>query len=165
LNLNWFKPATLTRKAYPSGWESGIKTDLLGSRYVRSLAGSGISFFPGLGSADIFLGNALLTLSDGALTASPLTEPVNISPSGKVSLVSNNLAKMTVTTSPSTGIWSGRFTHPNSGRVTTFHGAILQKQQLGLGFFLTLEESGAVSLVGKESSDPGLLRKNHEAVF
>jgi hypothetical protein len=90
---------------------------------------------------------------------------VNISPSGKVSLVSNNLAKMTVTTSPSTGIWSGRFTHPNSGRVTTFHGAILQKQQLGLGFFLTLEESGAVSLVGKESSDPGLLRKNHEAVF
>jgi uncharacterized repeat protein (TIGR02543 family) len=158
LNLNWFKPASLTRKAYPTGWESGIKTDLVGSRYVRPLAGPSISVFPGLGSADISLGNALLTLSDGALTASPLTEPVNISPSGKVSLVSNNLAKMTVTISPSTGIWSGRFIHPDSGRVTTFHGAISQKQQLGLGFFLTLEESGAVSLVGKESSDRGLLR-------
>jgi hypothetical protein len=45
-----------------------------------------------------------------------------------------------------TGTFHGRFTHPTDGLSRTFRGALLQKQNVGRGFFIDSTEAGAVTL-------------------
>ena len=69
----------------------------------------------------------------------------------KVTVVSPAADKLSLKLSGKTGLITGSFIHPSTGKATKLRGAVLQKQQLGAGFFLE-EEAGSLTLIPQ--SDP-----------
>ena len=61
-----------------------------------------------------------------------------------VTNVSSN--KLTITLALPTGLFTGSVMVPNSGKVITFNGALLQKLNSGYGCFLGTNQSGEVLL-------------------
>ncbi|MDB6172024.1 MAG: hypothetical protein JWL59_1335 [Chthoniobacteraceae bacterium] len=76
-------------------------------------------------------------------------QAVNVDSKNKVSIVAPNAGKMGVVILPVTGSFSGRLLNPETNKVITFKGAILQTQRLGSGFFLDSSTSGAVVFAPK----------------
>jgi uncharacterized repeat protein (TIGR02543 family) len=142
--LRWFRPGILGAKEYPKGWESGLGLDLVGSRYIRPARVAvprQQSVHAGSGETGA---NALFTLKNGSSSSVPFSQSLWILPSQKVALIGPNPAGFRIAIQPGTGLWSGRFLHPDTGRPTPFWGVLLQKQRIGHGFFLVPAGSGAV---------------------
>ncbi|HEX4086603.1 MAG TPA: putative Ig domain-containing protein [Chthoniobacteraceae bacterium] len=90
-------------------------------------------------------GSATLTLSGGGL-ASAIVDDLTISSKYKVGVSGTNEASLTLT--PSTGAFSGKFLYPPAGRKIPFGGVIYQlPTPNGNGLFLGTGETGAVSIV------------------
>jgi hypothetical protein len=123
----WSKQANPANASYPAGFITGLGA--LGSRFSTPVAGHRI----------LNLGAGQLTLS-GAQLASPL----NLS----LSLGDNNLvvgeAALKLTFSTQAGTFKGTAS-PASGAVS-FQGVVLQKANLGGGYFLNANQSGKVEL-------------------
>ena len=172
----WFKPANAKAKYYPAGWASGIRTDLIGSRLTIPPVNPPASILPGLSVADAD-GNAVIEFTSGNLAGGGFEKAVNISVKDLASAVTPGLDQLLLTlrgtptsatkiigyyedggvdyplikvtaASQARGSFSGHFfTSSTATKSTNYRGVILQKQQIGLGFFLGTNESGAVSLI------------------
>jgi hypothetical protein len=84
-------------------------------------------------------------LEQGNLTA-PLTNVVSLSTANKFTVALPNVDKLALTLAPASGLIAGSFVHPDTLKKSSLKGVILQKQQIGGGFFLGTNQSGTISL-------------------
>lgn len=126
----WTRPGAHAPAAYPDGWV--LAAPVKSSRYVAPPKGSNILGFS----------QGTIRFSGGDLTS---TLEFAFELSGvKASSASSGLSlKFT----PSTGLFTGSFAHPSTGKKVPFKGAVLQNENCGYGYFLTAEkQSGQVYL-------------------
>ncbi len=57
-----------------------------------------------------------------------------------------NTNKLALTLTSSSGLLGGSFVHPDTLKKSTLKGVVLQKQQIGGGYFLGTNQSGTLSL-------------------
>jgi hypothetical protein len=145
IGLNWFKPAKATAKVYPSGWEDGIQTDLLGSKLTVPPKPAHQSILPGL-PAPGSSGNANLFFADGNIPAPGIVQPVNISGKNAVTIVAPNTYKVHFLSLAKSGLFNGTLVDPATNALTNFQGVVFQDQSIGYGFFLSGGQSGALTL-------------------
>ena len=131
--FNWFKQAQAA-KYYPVGFTN--EALLAGSHFVLPTATNLI----------IAITNGVVGFTNGNLAAN-FTNLVMIDARGKV--LNQGTNKLSFTFSKSSGMFSGSATPPGGGKPVSFKGALLQKQNVGSGFFLGTNASGRVSLQGQ----------------
>jgi len=128
--LLWTKPAGVAGTLYPTGFVSEVTT--LGSRYQPPASGTRVLNFS----------NSLVRLEGGNL-ATPSTQDVFLNELNKVTLLSAGTNKLAITLSTSSGLISGSFTNPQTLKKSVIKGAVLQRQNLGSGYFLGTNQSGS----------------------
>ena len=137
-NVNWFRPANNRSVYYPFGWPTGIRTQILGSRYV---------YTPGV--AVLAVGNtASAELSQGNLSAS-IDQSFSLSSSNKLVAISPPnpfTLKITPKTGLVSGSFNGSFTSTFGLRKTAIRGVVFQKQTIAAGYFLGVTEGGSFTL-------------------
>jgi hypothetical protein len=74
----------------------------------------------------------------------PATNEVFLSTLNKITVTSTNTTKLALAVTSSSGLLSGSFVHPQTLKKSTIKGVVLQKQDLGGGFFLGTNQSGNV---------------------
>lgn len=131
----WTKPGGVKGALHPGGFTNVLET--LGSRYVA----------PASGTRVLALTNTVMVLEGGNLSA-PLTSGVVLSDLNKVTVDMPNPQKLSLTPTPGSGSFKGSFIHPQTGKSTTLNGVLLQKQNLGAGFFPGTNQSGRVFFGG-----------------
>jgi hypothetical protein len=151
LNLNWFKPPTATKR-YPLGWMSGLKLDLIGSKYVVTPGQSVLN--PPLGAAQTD-GNVMVGLSGGSLGTPGLLHPLNLDARDRSRSIVGEKVPLSLALNRGTGLVTGHFYAPGSRRLLTYFGYVFQKQGMASGFFLDTEESGSFALTPKAAPAPG----------
>jgi hypothetical protein len=126
--VSWIKLAQ-PAKLYTAGFTNQI--DVLGSNY---------GFVPGVPVLNLALGE--LALQNGNLSDN-VTNGITITSDSKVMNFGLNTLKVTIATS--TGVFKGSMATPANGTVK-FSGVVLQKQNIGAGFFLGPTQSGRVRM-------------------
>jgi len=121
----WSKRADASTTIYPAGFTDGLEA--IGSRYVAPISGQRI----------LSVGDGQLTLSGGSLANA---EQVNFNLADKNLVTGGAALKLTFSTKQ--GTFKGTAT-PASGPVS-FQGVVLQKANLGAGYFLNANQSGRV---------------------
>src|SRR5262249_15001937 len=134
--LTWFKPAQAGTQVYPSGFT--IQSDTVGSTYFGD-------FFASTNGTPIlnFTNGGILVLEGAALTQN-ITNHIQISGKNKVTNLDTNALSLSFTTA---GLFNGSVVDPATRVSIPFHGAVLQKENSGLGFFLLSNQSGRVLLL------------------
>lgn len=95
-------------------------------------------------------GGTALNLSSGtfALTGASLNQPlissVTFAPNRKVIAPAQD--KLTLTVTSSTGLFKGSRLNPDTGQMISFEGALFQKGNVGMGYFIGGNQSGEVYL-------------------
>ena len=139
--LRWFRPAIAGR--FPSGWPTGLDVDLLGSHYTRPVAPSlGAAVPRVLAALDVSLGAATVNANDASFTA---TWPALVATSGNVTPAPAATDKsLRGIVELKTGIHSGTF---KRGQTTiSYRGAVLQKEGIFAGYYLTPDDGGRIRL-------------------
>ena len=132
--LDWFRPSMPISSYYPAGFTT---------KYV--VARNTAAGEPMLDLTNT-TGNALLTLGDGNLTG-VLSNLVTVASNNTVTVLPGNVTNLTLKLTPKTGLFSGGFRHPATGKTTKFQGAVLQfDRDFGAGYFLGTNESGYVTI-------------------
>lgn len=131
--LLWTKKETAGGKIYLGGFTNEALA--LGSRYVA----------PARGSAALGWSNGVAVLEQGNL-AMPVTNDVALSSANKFFVALPNTNKLALTLTTSSGLIGGSFVHPDTRKKSALKGVILQKQQIGGGYFLGTNQSGTISL-------------------
>ncbi len=85
--------------------------------------------------------NSQLIFGDGNLT-SQVVQPATLNTANRVSVVQPILSDLEVAINPTTGTFSGSFTHPVSRAVSRLDGVIFRKANAGYGYFLGTSASG-----------------------
>lgn len=129
--VTWLKAPTARTQFYPAGFT-----------FETMAAGSLYSFVNGARVLNFSQGQVVL--QNGDLTHS-ITNIIRIDANNKVTSLSANRLNLSITTS--SGLFSGSIVDPVTGRTLTLNGALLQKPDLGAGFFLGTNQSGSV-LIG-----------------
>lgn len=129
--LTWLRPA-FVGQSYPAGFTNTVP--VIGSAYLAP---------GGVNSRILAWTNGRLVL-EGAGYDAPLTEAVQLDKVGHVT--GSGLNPIVVRISPVTGIWKGTVTPAAGAPPTVIQGAVLQSQQIGLGFFVGTNGSGRVRL-------------------
>ena len=132
--LWWTKPVGAKGSLYPAGFTNEV--EMLGSRYVRPAPGARVLDFT----------NAALILHGGNLAQS-LPNTVALDERNKLTVTSTNVNRLALTVSLPTGAFSGNFVHPQLSKWVSIKGVLLQKQNLGGGFFIGTNQSGSVNLI------------------
>jgi len=130
--LLWTKKETAGGKIYLAGFTN--ETLALGSRYVA----------PANGAAALDWTNGLLLIEQGNLTV-PMTNIIALSSANKFTVTSTNTSKLTLSLTTASGLLNGAFVHPDTLKKSSIKGVVLQKQNVGGGFFLGTNQSGNVS--------------------
>lgn len=128
--LNWTKPPQLTAKFYSAGFT--IETEAIGSRYQFSKGVPALNFSTGQ-----------VWFAKGNLPTA-FTNQVVLKTNNTVLNLSTNRLSLSLTTS--SGLFGGSVVNPMTGKLTSFKGVVLQKQELGSGYFLGTNQSGRVLL-------------------
>ncbi len=140
--LFWLKPSQ-TKGLYKSGFTTTLLP--VGSRYAAPLAGNLALDLTGAAQ------NATITLSEPDFTGD-LVKNVLIGfgkPGVNTATVNNPAADLlTMSIKASTGIFSGTIIDPISNKSTKIQGALLYKQSIAGGYFLSPTQSGSVMLQG-----------------
>ena len=124
--VNWFKPVLGNAKFYPAGF--AYSTNAVGSLFTNAAPVLNFKF----GSVVVY----------GDPLAGNITNQVILGASNHVTNDSPNALSLTITTK--TGTFKGSVMDQNLGKMLPFNGVLLQKQNLGGGFFLGTQESGNV---------------------
>jgi len=132
-DLTWVKPRNDDRKYYPDG-------------YIGTVAASGSRYSPP-SSSQLALSwtDGLLRVSGGNLSG-PVNNNVTLLQGGKLTDNGGGIANLTFSLNRSTGVFRGRFTHPDSGRRTSYAGILDQLQDVGAGYFLGSDQGGLARL-------------------
>ncbi|MFM1768005.1 MAG: hypothetical protein RJA22_534 [Verrucomicrobiota bacterium] len=128
--LVWTRPAQ-AGAFYPAGFEAA--SILAGSRYVAPAATGRILDLP----------NGFVTLTGGNL-GQAYTDPFTLGPGSKFTNNGPNTLSITFTTS--SGLFTGSFKPAGSTTSRTLKGAVLQKANIGAGFFPGTNEVGLITL-------------------
>lgn len=120
-SLTWTKPANAKSKYYSNGFTTHLVA--VGSRYA----------WPPVNQASF-----TVSFEDGNLNA-PLDVPVTLNEHFKAK------TPIKLSIRPKTGKFTGKFTHPATGKAAKFSGVILQEENSGGGFFFGINECGAVT--------------------
>jgi hypothetical protein len=130
--LTWIKPAMPLAKLYPAGFNEAVTA-------------TGSFYTPPPTSTSQIIGPSITAVSfaDGDL-ASSFTNTVTVSAGNKIINDSTNRLSLSLVTS--SGLLRGTVTPPGSTRSLSVHGALLQKLNLGYGYFLGPNQSGSVFL-------------------
>ena len=126
--LLWTKFPQTTAKFYPAGFTNRLET-----------TGSTYRFTNGLPVLDFTDGQ--VWFENGNLPAS-FTNQIALSLANKITNLSTNKLTLTITT-PS-GLFKGSATDPVSGKAISINGVVLQKLNVGYGFFLGTNQTGRV---------------------
>lgn len=129
----WTRPGGVKGALHPAGFTNELES--LGSRYVAPATGSRVL---GFSSAAVVL--------DGGNLPSALTNAVVLNAHNKVTVDAPNPQKLSLTLAVSSGALRGNFTHPQTGKSTPVKGVLLQKQNVGAGFFPGTNQSGRAFL-------------------
>jgi hypothetical protein len=129
--LVWLKPAGAVGLGYAGGFTNEVNAS--GSRYHAPAAGKRVM---GLNH-----GNGSVVLSGGGL-GSELSTSISLASNNKVSAPAS--ARLSLSITPSTGLFKGTAVNPSTGKPMTFQGALFEKGQIGIGYFLNGDKSGAV---------------------
>jgi hypothetical protein len=135
--LLWTKGRGVTGPYYTSGFTREVIT--LGSYYTNRPAGT----------PPITLNDGRVRLGEGNLQT-PLTNEVVLTALNKIRVTSTNTNKLALTLTVATGQFNGSFVNPDTKRVSLIKGVLLQKQNVGGGFFLGTNQSGTVYLGNPE---------------
>lgn len=122
----WIKPGGVS-KLYAGGVTTGLTVS--GSLYKVPPA------FHAFGSSRV-------VLSGGGLS-SPITNSVTWGADNKMVIQKGASLKLSLTTS--SGLFKGTTVDPTTGHAVSFQGVLLEKNNVGLGFFLGADQSGTVS--------------------
>jgi uncharacterized repeat protein (TIGR02543 family) len=129
--LCWFKQSQSTAKYYAGGFTNS--TTLLGSHYDP----------PSPTNALLRFTNGILAFTNNPLSTD-FTNVIELTPQSTI--INHSANKLSVKLSKTTGLFSGSVIPPNGDKAISFSGALLQKQNVGAGFFLITNESGTVTL-------------------
>jgi hypothetical protein len=124
---DWFKLSAAGGKFYPAGFTNA--TTAAGSSYVFTAGVPVLNLAPGQ-----------MWLQNGNLTES-FTNQITMDSASKITST-NATVKVTVTTS--TGLFKGTVVNPADGKSISFNGVLLQKQNIGAGFFTGFNQTGRV---------------------
>jgi hypothetical protein len=130
-DLLWVKPRGEGRRYYPEGYVGTVAT--LGSRYT----------LPGGNAPALNWVNGLFIVSGGNLEGF-FVNNVTLLPGGSLMDNGGEINGVSFRSSRSTGVFRGKFLHPNTGRRTFFSGILDQFAAVGGGFFLDLDQGGLV---------------------
>ena len=132
--LNWVKPVQILPKPlYPAGF--ALQTAAIGSRYTRPVSIHDVLVLGATSRVTVAMSEGGIA---GVLNSSALIGALN--PAG-VTLPLNKLTLSTIN-----GKFNGTFTHPVTGQRLGLHGVVLQKQNLGFGYFSSKIIAGEVSM-------------------
>ena len=126
--LDWVKPGQLSGEYYPGGFSLGV--DLMAAKYV------GPALDPG---------SAVLTLGGGDLPDPAVSGTLTIAANSKVTV--SGTSGVTLTLTPKTGAFSGKFIYPGTNKKTSFGGVIYQMPTAaGIGNFMGADQCGHVEI-------------------
>jgi hypothetical protein len=125
----WTKPGGVKGPLHSTGFTNEIEA--LGSRY----------FTPPSGTRALDFTNAAVVLEGGNLSTG-LTHTMVLSDKNRITVETPNPQNVSLTLTVSSGSFKGSFVHPLTGRPSAITGVLLQKQNLGAGFFLGTNQSG-----------------------
>lgn len=129
--VSWIKQAQSAAKIYPDGFTN--TTRLLGSHYLPPSATQ-----------------RLLEITNGSIEfsfdnlATAFANEIEISPENKIDNQGAN--RLSISVSKTSGRFSGATTPPSTSKALSFSGVVLQRQNLGAGFFISTNHSGNVIL-------------------
>ena len=132
--LEWIKPGQ-TRGNYQPAFDTTL--NLIGSVYTPPKRGGGI--LPNFTQGDLILSDT---------NGCSVTQTVAFTPSNTVKLTGTVQDKLTLTVTPSTGVFKGTLVYPEPKILTTFSGVLFQDEIVGAGYFLGPNGSGTVILSG-----------------
>jgi len=127
------RPYNEDRKLYPNGYIGTVPAS--GSRWTE----------PSSKTLALSWTNGIFRISGGNLSA-PAANSIELLPGGKLTDKGGGIAKLKFSLSRGTGKISGTFTHPESGKKTSYYGVLDQKQDIGAGYFLGSSQGGLVRL-------------------
>jgi hypothetical protein len=128
--LIWMKPAGAW-KYYAHGFTNEILAT--GSAYKAPPAGRRV----------LNLAQGAIVFSGGGLSQ-PITNSFALSPNNKVTGATGS--KLTLTITSSSGLFKGTFFDPVSGAKVPFQGVLFKAANIGVGYFLGVDQSGEVYL-------------------
>jgi hypothetical protein len=131
--LNWFKQSQPLAKYYPGGFTNEVF--LVGSSYRPPTTNRVVNFTNAI--VDFTGGNPQLDFANDVMLSADNT------------VLNNSTNKLTLTIQKPTGLFTGSVTPPGGTTAQPFRGALLQKQNLGSGFFLGTNQSGRVQFLGQ----------------
>jgi hypothetical protein len=129
--LIWLKAAGSISKYYPAGFTNQIAT--VGASYHA----------PSPGTRAINITHGELMLAGGGLQSS-LTNSLTLGLNNRATAPSG--AQLTLTITPSTGLFKGSTLNPETGKPVSFQGILFKKANIGVGYFLGADQSGEVYL-------------------
>jgi len=128
--VNWIKLQQAGGKNYLAGFDFSDGIDAIGSRYKFTNGVPLVNWTDGQ-----------IILEGGNLTDS-ITNGLSIAPNNIIS--GTNSLKLTFTTT--TGLFQGSVLNPATLKPIAVKGALLQKQNIGYGYFLGTNQTGGVTL-------------------
>lgn len=132
-DLFWVKPRLESRKYYPDGFSGNVPA--IGSRYtIPSSSSLALNWTSGI------------FFTDGGNLVAPAVNQITLLPGGKLSDSGGDITNLKYRFSRGTGVFSGKFMHPDSGRMVSFKGVLDQFQAVGGGHFLGVDQTGLVRL-------------------
>lgn len=127
--VDWFKLTRPNAKYYPDGFTNQVTAS--GSRYERPVAPKRV----------LDLTNGIVAFTGGDL-ASDFANDFTLDANGRV----QSTNRLSLSIAKANGSFSGTARVPDSARSVSFRGVVMQKRNLGLGFFLGTNVSGQVTL-------------------
>ncbi len=135
--LRWTKPERAGAAHFAGGFDTTLPA--IGARYTAPDPGHPVV---SVAEQD---DNARIILGDGGLDLE-VVQPATIGMDNVVTVTTPALSGLSVQIKAQNGRFKGAFTHPVSGAVTEFRGVVLQKQNVGTGYFLGEAQSGYANL-------------------
>src|SRR5207253_1186274 len=124
--VTWIKGVQPGVKLYPGGFTNEVNA-----------AGSIYSFTNGIPVLELGMGQ--IWLANGNLSQG-FTNEIALGSNNKISNLSSN--KLSIAISTSTGLFKGSIVSPINGKAISINGAVLQKPNVGVGYFLGTNQSG-----------------------
>lgn len=141
-DLYWARPRREGSRLYPDGYSGNVTAS--GSRWVA----------PRSTEFALNWADGIFRIDGGNLTGGPATNSIVMLPGGKLGDLGGHVAGLTFSLSRSTGIFRGKFIHPDNGRRTSYVGVLDQLAGVGGGYFIGINQAGLVRLEPLVSSVP-----------
>ncbi|MDB6057759.1 MAG: hypothetical protein JWO95_1603, partial [Verrucomicrobiales bacterium] len=127
--LSWIRPAQAASRLFAAGFATDAEST--GSRYVAPI---------GTATRVLNITNGVVSLSGGNLSTAS-DNNVTLGLGSKIISASN---KLSLNFTLSSGLFTGSFVEPGTTHLTTFSGAVLQKANVGAGYFPGTNDNGRV---------------------